>query len=259
MLRVRDREDLEQWFQWLLDPAFLPTRQRNPNVPTFRRVVNLLKKVKAKEEKPDPALEPLLLTAQEALRVSDFHTYHTPTPTSVAQGAEYPVQLEVSSMSGGAGNYAEAERLFVGVCIAHLLWPQENPYQRVAQQNVGQRAYDDRVAHGQQPDKQVRMRVKRFTREAIPLRWTAIGFSWPAFKSWKNWGRIYPRIFSDDEQVRMKTSRLMSANKREVRFIKELLKVQLPGWGPPPVLRPDNFSAVPNAPTNMPNLARTNL
>ena len=245
MLGVRDKEDLEQWFQWLCDPRLEPKRQHDPVAPTLRTVVNLLKRAVAKEPGPRPQLKQLLLQAQEALRVSDFHTYYSPTPTSIAGGTEHPTQFSVSSMSGGAGNYAEGQRLFVAVCIASLLWPKENPYHRVAKQNPSKKVYDDRVAQGQQPDKAVRMRVKRFTREAILMRWTAIGFSWVSFKSWKSWDRVHRENLRVIERFRahpegprvMKPSRLTSATKREQRFLTKLLAVQLPGWGPPPPVR----------------------
>jgi hypothetical protein len=237
MLRAKDREDLEHWFQWLLDPAFCPKRQRNPNVPRLRNAVNALKKARAKEEKPNSTVEPLLLTAQEnaqeALRVSDFHTYHTPTPGS-EQGPEHPVRFEVNSMSGGAGNYAEAEHLFVAVCIAKLLWPEDDPHQRVVQHQVGKAAYDNRVAHGWQPGKQVRMRVKRFTKEAVFMRGTAIRLTWNQFKFHKKWDRISPDLFSGVQERGLKAVRLALPTKRELRFIGELSKVQLQGWAPPP-------------------------
>ena len=101
-LRTNDREDLEEWFKWLCDPAFVPTRRRRRELAHLRKAVQSLEKAKAKAEEENPgtsshAIELALADAREALRVSDFHTYET----KIRPGDDAQMLFSASSMSGG--------------------------------------------------------------------------------------------------------------------------------------------------------------
>ena len=144
MLKSRqEKKTLQNFLDWLLDPAFFPRIRRSQTQVELQRVrqeISRLEKLKGhyvRQAVSDLRKEERLLASDTAYR-----TYE-----SLFMSRKAPKNL---------GNIEETERLFVAACIARKLHPKVNPYMFLKERLA--RRGDHRTLLA------IQMRVSRFER-----------------------------------------------------------------------------------------------